>query len=94
MIDQPASFDGASFQQWRDGERLQRQLSIIRTIMSDYEPHTLDTLAAAAGCSTASASARVRDLRKAKFGGYRVTRTWLGGGVWSYCMVAASAVQA
>lgn len=89
MIIDP-TFDGQTFISWRDGERLQRQLAIVRTIMSDGEPHTLATLAAAAGCSTASASARVRDLRKAKFGGYRVTRTWLGNGVWSYCMSAPS----
>ena len=34
--------------------------------------------------STPAISARVRDLRKQKFGGYNVERRHVGGGLWEY----------
>lgn len=88
MIDQPAptQFDGQTFIQWRDGERLSRQLAIVRSVMADGRPHTLAELAEAAGASVASVSARLRDFRKARFGAHIVTREYVGGGVWRYRM--------
>lgn len=80
------NFHGESFDPERDGKRLARQMAIVREVMGDGRPHTLDELAKAARCSTASASARCRDLRKAAHGGNIVTRAWLGNGVWSYTM--------
>lgn len=79
-------FDGESFDEARDGSRLRSQLGIVFRILCDGKPHTLDELAEAAGCSVASSSARVRDLRKDKFGGHRIHREYLGGGVWLYRM--------
>lgn len=81
MIDQPnptPTFDGATFQQWRDGQRLHRQLAIVLGIMRDGQPHTLAELA--------SVSARCRDLRKAKFGGHCIERSSDANGVWQYRM--------
>lgn len=80
------TFDGASFDEERDGDRLRSQLNIVRRIMCDGRPHTLSELADAASCSVASASARVRDLRKDRFGGHRIDRTYAGNGVWLYRM--------
>lgn len=80
-------FDGETFDEKRDGARLQHQLSIVRDIMLDGRPHTLAELAEAAQCSTASSSARVRDLRKIKHGGHTISRTYIGGGVWQYTLV-------
>ena len=62
------SFGGSTFDPERDGARLHKQLEIVRAMLSDEQPHTLSELAEKAQCSVASASARVRDLRKEKFG--------------------------
>lgn len=83
---QTSMFGGESFDEARDGQRLAQQLSIVRSVMADHRPHTLDELAKAAACSTASASARVRDLRKPKHGSQTVTRNYIGNGVWSYTL--------
>jgi hypothetical protein len=70
MSTQPLPFDGATYVQERDGERLQSQLERVRRYMADGEWHALHkvVLATLPGTS-ASVSARVRDLRKAKHGG-------------------------
>jgi hypothetical protein len=81
-----SDFDGATYDEKRDKGRLQRQLATIKGIMFDHQPHTLTELAGCAGCLTTSASARVRDLRKAKHGGHTVTRRNIGGGVWEYTL--------
>lgn len=74
----------------RDASRLARQLALVRAAMSDGQPHTLAELARAASCSTASASARVRDLRKPRYGAHTVSRTYIDNGVWEYAIVPAS----
>ena len=79
-------FDGATYDEKRDKGRLQRQLATIKGIMFDHQPHTLTELAGIAGCLTTSASARVRDLRKAKHGGHTITKQNIGGGVWEYTL--------
>lgn len=79
-------FDGITFDQARDGDRLSRQLGIVKRVMLDYQEHSLMELATAAGCSTSSASARLRDLRKPHFGGYRILKRCAGRGVWLYRM--------
>lgn len=68
----------------RDSSRLARQLTLVRAAMSDGQPHTLAELARIAECSTASASARVRDLRKPRHGSHTVDRVWIGNGVFTY----------
>ena len=35
----------------------------------------------------ASVSARLRDLRKAKFGGHEIERRYVGDGLWEYRMI-------
>lgn len=81
------TFDGDTYDEKRDKGRLQRQLATIKGIMHDHKPHTLVELAGIAGCLTTSASARVRDLRKAKHGGHTVTRKNIGGGTWEYTLI-------
>lgn len=54
--------------------------------MSDGAWHTLSELADKCQGSEAGISARLRDLRKAKFGGYTVTAKRLGKGLWAYRM--------
>ncbi len=68
------TFDGATFDEEKDGERLRRQLEAVKDVMSDGAWRTLAEISAATGAPEASASARIRDLKKAKFGGHTVNR--------------------
>ena len=83
MTLQPA-FDGETYDPQRDHARLTGQLSRVKAYLADGGWHTLAEIADAAGGSEAGASARIRDLRKAKFGGYDVARRNVAGGIWEY----------
>lgn len=80
-------FDGRTYERKRDQGRLSRQLIAVRSILADGEWHTLDDLAARTGEPEASISARIRDLRKARFGGHTVERRYVERGLWEYRMV-------
>jgi len=69
-----ADFDGVTFEPDLDEERLTQQLGRVRLLCLDGQWRTLDEIGAAIGAPPASVSARLRDLRKARFGGYRVER--------------------
>ena len=70
-----AEFDGATYDPSRDRARLTGQLARVLACMSDGKWRTLDEIAAWTGdVSVASVSARIRDLRKPKFGGHHVER--------------------
>jgi hypothetical protein len=78
-------FDGVTYSPTRDKGRLQKQLSAVKDTMLRYGGWwSLETLAAYCGAPQASVSARLRDLRKPKFGGYSVEREYRGGGLWAY----------
>ncbi len=77
-------FDGATYRRDRDQARLAAQLGRVADALSDGEWWTLAELRATTGDPEASISARLRDLRKGKFGGYTVRAENLGGGVWRY----------
>lgn len=82
-------FDGATFDAAQDGSRLSSQLNATRELMLDGEWRNLAQIALALRkrglhVTEASISARLRDLRKAKFGGYSVVRRRLLGGLWEY----------
>jgi hypothetical protein len=77
-------FDGATFAPARDEARLGRQLDRVLALMQDGAWRTLRQIADATGGSEAAVSARLRDLRKGKFGAYRVPRKNMGGGLWVY----------
>jgi len=64
-------FDGPSAMQI-DVPRLAGQLVRVFELMKDGKHRTLSQIASASGCLETSASARLRDLRKAKFGGHEV----------------------
>jgi len=55
--------------------------------MADGRWHTLREISGQTGDPEASISARLRDLRKRKFGGHSVLRQRLAGGKWRYRMV-------
>jgi len=89
LPDPPAkrAFDGASYEPDQDHGRLRKQLEGVRKIMADGKWHTLSELAEAIGCETQSASARVRDLRKPKYGSETIERKRIDGGLYGYRMV-------
>ena len=85
------TFGGSTFDPARDRERLNAQLARVLEAMSDGKPWTLKELIAKCGGTEASVSARIRDLRKAKFGGHRVRSTCVERGLWVYRIVRGEA---
>lgn len=85
------TFGGSTFSHARDGERLAGQLARVLEALSDGKPWTLEALVERCGGTTASVSSRCRDLRKAKFGGYRVRSTRVGRGAWVYRLIGGEA---
>jgi len=77
-------FDGATYDHERDHDRLTAQLDAVRMFMWDSDWHTLDQIATAVGHPPASVSARLRDLRKSKFGGFIVDRQYVERGLFQY----------
>lgn len=83
-------FDGDTYDHDRDHGRLARQLGRVRRYLMDGEWHTLRDISHATGDPEASVSARIRDLRKDKFGGYRIERRVQGSGGHLYRLVTPS----
>lgn len=83
----PELFDGATFNAEHDEARLLGQLVRVRTLMLDGVWRTLSEISVATGAPEASISARLRDLRKTKFGSYVVESQPRGeraAGLWEY----------
>lgn len=84
-------FDGATFNQVRDGERLTSELERVKELMLDGKWRTLAEIAKHVHgneAHTTGISARLRDLRKPRFGGFKVERQYVIDGVWQYRMEA------
>lgn len=73
-----ARFDGETFDEVLDGKRLASQLERIKKLMSDRRWRSLSSIARIIGGSEAGVSARLRDLRKPRFGSYIVQRQRVG----------------
>jgi hypothetical protein len=84
----PPEFDGATYEPARDGGRLHAQLTRVYAILRDGTWHTLPELARKTGDPEASISARIRDLRKVKFGGRTIHRRYVDRGLHEYRMEA------
>ena len=82
-------FDGATYDAKLDQERLGRQLKKVFELMADHEWRTLSEMEAHLWEPQASISARIRDLRKKRFGGYLIQRRRRGEaerGIFEYRM--------
>lgn len=77
-------FDGPTYDHDLDGVRLTGQLRAVYRVMSAGAWLTLRQLADRVGGSEASVSARLRDLRKPRFGGFTVSRRRVAGGLYEY----------
>jgi len=79
-----APFGGITYNAGLDESRLTKQLSRVRSLMSDGAWRTLSEISTITGDPESSVSARLRDLRKEAFGGHSVNRRRLGGGIFTY----------
>lgn len=83
-----ADFDGDTYVRATDHVRLQGLLLATYNYMADQRWHLLGDLAMAINCTPQGASARLRDLRKRKFGGFTVERRRVGTlGLYEYRLV-------
>ena len=86
-------FDGETYDRPRDRQRLTRQLEMVRAVMQDGHWRTLAELQESIWlrytrkAAEAAVSARLRDLRKPKFGSHQVERRRRAGGLWEYRVV-------
>jgi len=81
------TFDGSTFDERQDGERLESLLVRVARFMDDGCWHTLAEVCAACGGTEASCSARLRDLRKERHGGRIVDHRRVRAGLWRYRLV-------
>ena len=93
-FDQPARhprYDGRTYSELLDGERLATAHHRIFDLMRDGEKRSLPEIAAAGQCSEAAASARMRDFRKERFrwfyGVDGMESERADGGLWMYWLI-------
>lgn len=77
-------FDGETFKQDRDGARLTVQYQDVLNLMSDHQWWSLGAIEVKTGHPQASISARIRDMRKERFGSHRVERRYVMRGLYEY----------
>jgi hypothetical protein len=87
MIQQELFFDGAVYNHERDFKRLYKQLKVVFDLMKDGQWRTLNEICELTNQAHASVSARLRDLRKERFGAYTVERQYLGNGLYTYRVI-------
>lgn len=86
-------FDGNTYDTARDFKRLSGQLEAVAHVLSNHEWTPLPELVAkvrmrvGGHVTDSGVTARVRDLRKVKFGGHIIAARSKGGGVWEYRLV-------
>lgn len=77
-LERPVDFDGGTYVSRFDRQRLGAQLRAVKALMLDGEWRSLAQIRTATGYPESSVSARLRDLRKIRFGGYAVERRRVG----------------
>jgi len=81
----PAKFDGATFDQRKDGERLATLQHAVMAYMADALWHTVPEVQRAVGRGTeTSIAARIRDCRKERWGNLIVDTRRNDKGLWEY----------
>ena len=88
QLDPNMAFDGRTYEPEHDHKRLTGQLNRVYECMSNGKWWQLNGLAIWAGGTETSCSARLRDLRKPKFGSHLIDRRRVGTtGLFEYRMV-------
>jgi len=72
--------------EWDEAAKSKAEIQRLRVlkVMQDGEWHTLAEISQATGDPEASVSARLRDMRKPKFGGRYVAREQMDNGLYRY----------
>ena len=83
-------FDGVTYDPKLDYTRLTTQLGKVYNLLNTGRWYTLRQLADLVKAPEASVSARIRDLRKLKFGEHNIEHDRLSNGVWRYPMILNS----
>jgi biotin operon repressor len=86
-INPAIAFEGKTYQPELDFNRLTTQLEKVKALMADGHWRSLQEIARSVGGSESGVSARLRDLRKIQFGGYRVNHKRIADpmrGMWVY----------
>ncbi len=84
----PASaFDGGTYEVDRDYLRLDCQLGKVFALMKDGRWRTIPQITEETGGSEAAISARLRDLRKKKYGEHTVLREYMDHGLFRYRLI-------
>ena len=86
-------FDGETFSPVLDGPRLTSQLESVKALMADEQWRTLAEIARAVRGTEASVSARLRDLRKPRFGRHQVLRQRVVKGLHAYKVLPPALVN-
>lgn len=81
------AFDGATYDPERDYKRLRGLLLAVFDLMKDGRERSLCEISGLTGGTEASVSARLRDLRKSKFGGHVIQRRHIQRGLYFYRLV-------
>jgi hypothetical protein len=80
-------FDGITYDHARDSSRLGDQMAAVFDLMKDGQWRTLQMISVAVMAPESSVSARLRDLRKPRFGGYQVERKYVFKGCFAYQLI-------
>lgn len=78
------AFDGKTFSEELDGEKLRGDLARVKAVMMDGKVRTISEIADLANVSLNSVGSRIRDLKKEKFGGYPVQSRRVSKHIWHY----------
>jgi len=81
-------FDGETIVPEEDNPRLGKQIERVYKAVKDGMWHSLASIARKTGAPESSVSARLRDLRKTKFGGYTIDRKRHETGLHLYKLVS------
>lgn len=79
--------DRGTFDRKRDLSRLNQQMMDVYRLMMDGQWRPLFAIAHHTGHPEASVSARLRDLKKDRFGAHIVEKRYIANGVWHYRLV-------
>jgi len=85
-------FDGETYDHERDSQRLSGQLEVVFNLVKDGKWRTLKEISQESGYPESSVSARLRDLRKVRFGSYVVEKEYVDNGLYKYRVVVEETI--
>ena len=77
-------FDGETYNHQEDNKRLSKQYDRVFRYMNDGQWHTLSEISGNLNIPESSVSARIRDMRKERFGRHSIDKHRKSKGLWEY----------